>query len=154
MLSSVPRPHSREMTFAMPIVDTDQFESQSIKVQNAFQAWQESGQALALARERGDVRAIERAEGACAINEHAYNVAARDLSEKVRVVLAKAKQSPIQNVLCLDESAVEALARFRQADAAFKAVGHGSEEGANLYLDAECTAQDLGRKVAALIPEV
>lgn len=52
--------------------------------------------------------------------------------------------------LTLDANALEALARYRQALLAFQAVGHGSEEGGDLYLTAESAAEDLGKQIAAL----
>ncbi|MFU5667493.1 hypothetical protein ACM7UX_31580 [Pseudomonas aeruginosa] len=52
--------------------------------------------------------------------------------------------------LTLDAKAVEALDQYRQALAAFQAVGHGSEEGADLYLTAENAAENLGKQIAAL----
>jgi hypothetical protein len=53
----------------------------------------------------------------------------------------------------LDTNAVEALSRYRQALSAFQAVGHGSDEGADLYLAAERTAEELGKQIAALAPD-
>lgn len=52
--------------------------------------------------------------------------------------------------LTLDAKAVEALDQYRQALSAFQAVGHGSDEGADLYLTAENAAEDLGKQIAAL----
>lgn len=56
--------------------------------------------------------------------------------------------------VALDTSAVEALARYRQALSAFQAVGHGTDEGADLYLDTERAAEDLGKQIAALAPAI
>jgi hypothetical protein len=52
--------------------------------------------------------------------------------------------------LTLDANALDALARYRQACSAFQAVGHGSDEGADLYLASESAAEELGKQVAAL----
>ncbi|MBA6105266.1 hypothetical protein [Pseudomonas monteilii] len=56
--------------------------------------------------------------------------------------------------LTLDSNAVEALARYRQALSAFQEVGHGTDQGADLYLDAERAAEDLGKQIAALAPTI
>lgn len=52
--------------------------------------------------------------------------------------------------LTLDANALDALARYRQAHSAFQAVGHGSDEGADLYLASENAAEELGKQIAAL----
>lgn len=52
----------------------------------------------------------------------------------------------------LDGKAIDALARYRKALAAFEAVGHEGEKGAELFLASERAAEDLGRLVAALSP--
>ncbi|GLF10561.1 hypothetical protein [Pseudomonas aeruginosa] len=52
----------------------------------------------------------------------------------------------------LDAKAVEALSQYRQALAAFQAVGHGTDEGAALFLASERAAEELGRQVEALAP--
>lgn len=52
----------------------------------------------------------------------------------------------------LDAKAVEALSQYRQALSAFQEVGHGTDKGADLYLDTERAAEELGRQVAALAP--
>ncbi|MGN7738636.1 hypothetical protein ACTJKT_01380 [Pseudomonas sp. 22526] len=53
----------------------------------------------------------------------------------------------------LDANAVEALSRYRQALSAFEAVGHGTDEGADLFLATERAAEDLGKQIAVLAPE-
>ena len=52
----------------------------------------------------------------------------------------------------LDAKAVEALSHYRQALTAFQAVGHGTDEGADLFQASERAAVELGRQVAALAP--
>jgi hypothetical protein len=52
----------------------------------------------------------------------------------------------------LDAEAVEALSHYRQALSAFQAVGHGSDEGADLFLTSERAAEELGRLIADLAP--
>lgn len=54
----------------------------------------------------------------------------------------------------LDTSAVKALARYRHALSAFQAVGHGTDQGADLYLDTERAAEDLGKQIASLAPAI
>ncbi|WP_343177154.1 hypothetical protein [Pseudomonas sp. 4810-S13] len=54
--------------------------------------------------------------------------------------------------LTLDSEAVAALLRYRKAHTAFATVGHGAEEGADLYLAVERAAEELGKRVAALAP--
>lgn len=54
----------------------------------------------------------------------------------------------------LNESAVQTLAKYRQALLAFEAVGHGTEEGADLFLAMERAAEELGKQIAALAPEI
>lgn len=53
----------------------------------------------------------------------------------------------------LDVNAVAALTRYRQALSAFQAVGHGADEGADLFLAAERAAEELGKQIAALAPD-
>ncbi|QCI13093.1 hypothetical protein E6B08_17705 [Pseudomonas putida] len=52
--------------------------------------------------------------------------------------------------MTLDAKAAEALSRYREALSAFQAVGHGTDEGADLYLSAERAAEDFGRQIAVL----
>lgn len=52
--------------------------------------------------------------------------------------------------LTLDANALDALVRYRQALSAFQAVGHGSDEGGDLYLASEAAAEELGKQVATL----
>ncbi|WP_439126313.1 MAG: hypothetical protein ACNJA3_28505 (plasmid) [Pseudomonas rhizophila] len=54
----------------------------------------------------------------------------------------------------LDANAVEALSRYRQALSAFEVVGHGTDEGADLFLASERAAEELGKQIAALAPDV
>ncbi|HJH19468.1 MAG TPA: hypothetical protein K8W20_12225 [Pseudomonas lactis] len=54
----------------------------------------------------------------------------------------------------LDANAVEALARYRQALSAFQAVGHGADEGADLFLATEHAAEELGKRIAELAPAI
>lgn len=63
---------------------------------------------------------------------------------------AAALSAPL--TLTLDAEAVTAILRYRQALLAFEAVGHGADEGADLFLAVERAAEELGKQVAALAP--
>ncbi|TCV62748.1 hypothetical protein [Pseudomonas fluorescens] len=56
--------------------------------------------------------------------------------------------------ITLDANALEALSRYRKALSAFEDVGHGADEGAELFLATERAAEELGKQIAALAPDV
>lgn len=62
-------------------------------------------------------------------------------------------QNTNQLTVHLDDQAIEALKRYRHAQFAFDAVGHGGKNGAELFLAAEKAAEHLGKLIAALAPD-
>lgn len=84
----------------------------------------------------------------CAIDQRATRVAADEMSHENAVEVAP--QQAALTTLTLDAKAVEALDQYLQALQAFQAVGHGTDDGANLYLAAERAAEDLGKRIAVL----
>ena len=69
-----------------------------------------------------------------------------------RAQLERLYPSDHEMTVTLDAQAVEALSHYRQALSAFQAVGHGSDEGADLFLTSERAAEELGRLIADLAP--
>ncbi|NNB33892.1 hypothetical protein [Pseudomonas fragi] len=81
----------------------------------------------------------------------AEGIAALEAVEADYAALVRSN-SDREMTVTLDAEAVEALSHYRQALSAFQAVGHGTDEGADLFLTSEKAAEELGRLIADLAP--
>lgn len=82
----------------MPMIDTHQLKPASDAVQTAFNDWWDAGQHIARLRQCDpvDTDAVLRAEREAYLSGHKYDVLARELAQKVRVLISKAELAAAQ----------------------------------------------------------